>query len=282
MPPGAKQPPALPRPPRYDPAGNTPGQYQANVLAPPAAVSSTAAKKPPPPSKPLRPPPPKAATKAATPPPKRPPPPRPLAKSNPPSKPPPKLAAKPPPPARSPPAGASSAGALQPALDLHNLYRKRHRAPALVWDRAVASTAAAWASRCAWGHDQANMRYGENLFIVSGAAFNQSSGLEIWYNEVRGMYGLGPWGPGGLAAWGPPLPRGGGGGRDGGRRLLRPLPAMLRTRDPQAAAAQKRAPVASTAGRRSPAAPTPPTPRPRRLRRSRRAATAMRQARAAA
>ncbi len=173
---------------RYDPPGALPGQQQfrANVLPPGGTVSSSATKpppakaapkRPPPPAKPLRPPP-KVMPRSA--PPRRPPP-KVVARTNPPNRPPPRVVAKAPPAA---PAGSASTGSFQPSLDLHNAYRRRHKAPALKWDAAVAATAAAWASRCIWGHDGANNKYGENLFILSGAPFNQSSGVEIWYNEV--------------------------------------------------------------------------------------------------
>jgi hypothetical protein len=160
---------------RYDPPGALLGQFQANVLQPGGAISSTAAKRPPPKAGPKRPPPPAKPLR---------PPPKVMARTNPPNRPPPKVAVKAPPPVRPPPTGSAGAGSFQPTLDLHNTYRRRHKAPPLAWDATIAATAAGWASKCVWGHDGGNSKYGENLFILAGAPFNQSSGLEIWYNEV--------------------------------------------------------------------------------------------------
>lgn len=47
-----------------------------------------------------------------------------------------------------------------PNLDRHNAYRAQHTStPPLAWDDAVADSAAAYASRCIWGHDP-NNKYG--------------------------------------------------------------------------------------------------------------------------
>lgn len=47
-----------------------------------------------------------------------------------------------------------------PNLDRHNAYRAQHTStPPLAWDDAVADSAAVYASRCIWGHDQ-NNKYG--------------------------------------------------------------------------------------------------------------------------
>lgn len=50
-------------------------------------------------------------------------------------------------------------------LRRHNSLRARHGAPKMKWDRALASSAAAWASRCIFEHSTYQERgaSGENL-----------------------------------------------------------------------------------------------------------------------
>jgi hypothetical protein len=46
-------------------------------------------------------------------------------------------------------------------LDMHNTYRAKHAdTPALAWDDTIADAAAAYASRCVWGHDPNNKQWG--------------------------------------------------------------------------------------------------------------------------
>lgn len=73
-------------------------------------------------------------------------------------------------------------------LDRHNLYRARHRAPALTWNRSLETAARGWANRCTWRHSDAP-GLGENLFwsgdraLSARAAGVQSS--DLWYSEIR-------------------------------------------------------------------------------------------------
>lgn len=69
-------------------------------------------------------------------------------------------------------------------LDMHNTYRAKHtNTPALAWDDVIADAAAAYASRCVWGHDSNNKQWGGNLFAYSldgDKAQFQMAGLKAW------------------------------------------------------------------------------------------------------
>lgn len=71
----------------------------------------------------------------------------------------------------------------QAILYHHNTARANHGADPLVWDDAVAKTAAKAANTCKFEHYiPAGAGQGQNLFTVSGSAFNVTAGItESWY-----------------------------------------------------------------------------------------------------
>ncbi len=181
---------AKPPPPKRPPP------HVAKLLRPPPPAKPL---RPPPPAKPLRPPPPRVAGKATTPPARRPPPPAAkLRRPPPPSK-----------PLRGPPSkmvgqavlpsGSAPAGTMQPVLERHNFYRRRHRVPELTWSWSLATGAAVYASSCTWGHPS-GWAQGESMYAASQGPLNLAEPADVWYSEV------------GRAGRAPLL-----GGREGGR-----------------------------------------------------------------
>uniref|UniRef100_A0A8D8RP62 Pathogenesis-related protein 1A n=1 Tax=Cacopsylla melanoneura TaxID=428564 RepID=A0A8D8RP62_9HEMI len=84
---------------------------------------------------------------------------------------------------------------VQAGLDAHNVYRKKHRAPALGYNQQVAKVAQAWASKLIGsiskgGHLQhrPNNKYGENLWMGSGYKFSDEEAIKFaiksWYDEI--------------------------------------------------------------------------------------------------
>lgn len=65
------------------------------------------------------------------------------------------------------------------ALAVHNLYRERHLAWPLEWDKTLAAEAQVWADTCVAQHE-ANIAEGENLAIGPSV----TSAINQWYNEV--------------------------------------------------------------------------------------------------
>lgn len=93
-------------------------------------------------------------------------------------------------------AAAAPPSFYQPIFDLHNSFRARHvSTPAFVWNSAMASSAAAYAAKCIWGHDATNSQYGENLYAYSldnNQAQFQLSGLTTWWvlSRFKGLLRL--------------------------------------------------------------------------------------------
>lgn len=72
-------------------------------------------------------------------------------------------------------------------FNLHNQYRARHRAPALVWNDNVAAGAAQWASNLAGSCNLVHGSSGENLAWTSvngDFAGALRTAINMWYNEV--------------------------------------------------------------------------------------------------
>jgi uncharacterized protein YkwD len=70
----------------------------------------------------------------------------------------------------------------------HNRYRALHSAPKLIWNTALANSAARWASRCTFAHSNTGGAYGENLYVTSqrnagGAALVDA--VKAWYAEIK-------------------------------------------------------------------------------------------------
>jgi uncharacterized protein YkwD len=70
----------------------------------------------------------------------------------------------------------------------HNAARANHNAAPLVWNATVAATALQAANTCNFQHYiPPNVRQGQNLFTVSGSAFNVTAGItESWYKGELG------------------------------------------------------------------------------------------------
>jgi hypothetical protein len=77
----------------------------------------------------------------------------------------------------------------------HNAARANHNAAPLVWDDAVAATAAQAANTCNFAHFiPAGAGQGQNLFTTSGIYFNVTAGItESWYKSelpfMNGYFG---------------------------------------------------------------------------------------------
>jgi hypothetical protein len=74
----------------------------------------------------------------------------------------------------------------------HNAARANHRAAPLVWDTSCEQNARIAAETCNFAHYIPDgVRNGQNLFTVSGNAFNVTAGItESWYKgELPYMYG---------------------------------------------------------------------------------------------
>ena len=68
-------------------------------------------------------------------------------------------------------------------LEIHNRYRAKHCAPALVWDRKLEQVAQAWANRCEFEHSRT--KYGENLAAGTHGALTAERAVGMWYDEVK-------------------------------------------------------------------------------------------------
>jgi hypothetical protein len=70
----------------------------------------------------------------------------------------------------------------------HNAARANHNAAPLTWDNNCAATALQAANRCTFEHYiPTGVRQGQNLFTVSGDAFNVTAGItESWYKGELG------------------------------------------------------------------------------------------------
>ncbi|BGP50609.1 hypothetical protein JCM10450v2_006528 [Rhodotorula kratochvilovae] len=73
-------------------------------------------------------------------------------------------------------------------LNEHNTFRAQHAAPPLVWDQALADSAASWANRCVFQHSQGAVGpYGENLAASAGSGVTVQtaiSGIKAWEAEA--------------------------------------------------------------------------------------------------
>ncbi|KAI9244541.1 CAP domain-containing protein [Sporodiniella umbellata] len=76
-------------------------------------------------------------------------------------------------------AQALSPTAIQGILAQHNKFRAKHHAPALKWNRALASYAQKWSNGCQWRHSQGP--YGENLAL---GYRSWEGAIDGWYSEV--------------------------------------------------------------------------------------------------
>lgn len=76
------------------------------------------------------------------------------------------------------------------AIYHHNIHRTNHSAPAVIWDDALASTAATIASSCVYAHnvDQDGGGYGQN--IAAGVEANNISAIitDLFYNGEVGWF----------------------------------------------------------------------------------------------
>lgn len=75
---------------------------------------------------------------------------------------------------------AVSATAQKNILKVHNKLRAKHHAPALTWDKKLATYAQNWSNKCEWHHSGGP--YGENLALGYP---NWSSVINGWYSEVK-------------------------------------------------------------------------------------------------
>ena len=70
------------------------------------------------------------------------------------------------------------------ALTRHNFYRRRHQVADLIWDDAIAASAAKWVAGCPQGHSgYAGM--GENMAWATSKTVKGM--VDMWYNEVSCM-----------------------------------------------------------------------------------------------
>jgi hypothetical protein len=94
-------------------------------------------------------------------------------------------------PKETPPTAAVVSQDPSQALARHNMYRRRHGVPDLVWDASVAATAARWAQGCPNGHSGysgvgENMAWGYNDF---------NAVVDAWYDEVSAAADRNLWVP---------------------------------------------------------------------------------------
>ncbi|CAO3611543.1 unnamed protein product [Cunninghamella blakesleeana] len=66
-------------------------------------------------------------------------------------------------------------------LKIHNKYRSKHRAPALKWDKAIASFAQSHSRKCVFQHS-GKKGYGENI-AMGYRSWNDV--INAWYNEEK-------------------------------------------------------------------------------------------------
>lgn len=151
-----------------------------------------------------RPPPPKQhppPPRASPPPPVPPSPPPPSPKNSPPPPQPPSPSPLPPSPSESPSSAPSPAPSpdrprvpslFRHALDQHNMYRERHGAAPLVWNKTLAKGAKAWAEQCVFEHDN-QTEAGENLYAAWGVSdlspsYIAKEAVDSWYEEATKNY----------------------------------------------------------------------------------------------
>lgn len=83
-----------------------------------------------------------------------------------------------------------SAEALASAIvDAHNAVRTRVGVPPLVWSQQLAAVAQEWANNLMATHrfaHSAGNRYGENLYMMSGATASPAQVVGAWAEEARG------------------------------------------------------------------------------------------------
>ncbi|SOV06641.1 related to PRY1 - strong similarity to the plant PR-1 class of pathogen related proteins [Ustilago sp. UG-2017a] len=79
---------------------------------------------------------------------------------------------------------SAPSGFASTILKLHNDYRARHSAPALVWDSTVASASASWAAGCKWAHTP-NNPYGQNIAAGTAPQFGATDSATMWYDEIK-------------------------------------------------------------------------------------------------
>ena len=70
------------------------------------------------------------------------------------------------------------------ALTRHNLYRQRHQVANLVWDDAIAASAAKWVAGCPRGHS-GYAGVGENMAWATSMTVEGM--VDMWYNEVSSV-----------------------------------------------------------------------------------------------
>ncbi|KAG0199171.1 hypothetical protein BGX28_007518 [Mortierella sp. GBA30] len=70
-------------------------------------------------------------------------------------------------------------------LLIHNQYRAKHHAPALVWNDTAADFGNEWISKCNFEHSGGGPnKFGENLAWGTGA-FDYKDAVDFWYSEVK-------------------------------------------------------------------------------------------------
>lgn len=62
-------------------------------------------------------------------------------------------------------------------LGAHNVYRSRHSAPPMTYEASLAADADAYALKCIWQHDPANLVDGENLYALAGEGVTADAAL---------------------------------------------------------------------------------------------------------
>ena len=73
-------------------------------------------------------------------------------------------------------------------LDAHNVVRTRMGLPPLVWSPQLARVAQDWADYLISTRElkhQANNRYGENLYAISGGISSPAQAVRLWADEAR-------------------------------------------------------------------------------------------------
>jgi uncharacterized protein YkwD len=73
-------------------------------------------------------------------------------------------------------------------LEQHNIFRKKHHSPPLIWNKTTASAASHWLQRCKFEHDP-DRRLGENLYMIQHTPYTKvsyyaTSAVKLWYREV--------------------------------------------------------------------------------------------------
>lgn len=75
---------------------------------------------------------------------------------------------------------ATNAASAKSIVNTVNKLRAKHHAPAVKWDKTLASYAQKWSNKCQWKHSQGP--YGENLAYGYP---NWTAVINGWYDEVK-------------------------------------------------------------------------------------------------